>query len=417
MGCPDPGPGGRDLHGGQEKVRDKIVARGKPKRADYILFYWPICLWQSSKQRTTTTASAVNCAISQLRMKKTYPPIRSGKYVNEAPHVVLLGAGASRAAFPQGDRNGRILPVMRELADVVGLDDVLNREELSKVRSNFEALFDQLKSDPLRRDTIDTVEKRLVRYFHQLEIPSEVTLYDKILLSLRAKDLVATFNWDPLLVQAFRRNVSVEELPRIIFLHGCVAVGTCVEHRCKGYIDQECPQCGTQLQAAPLLYPVRDKDYRASPFIANEWEELTRALKRAFIVTIIGYSAPTTDEAARALLHEAFGANSSRDFAQVEITDIEAESTLRLRWNQFVVRNHYSTSPTSDRAIMFVYARRSCDALAWAILQQDPWHERPLPLLDELAELQHWVRPLVLEEQRYAQDDEAFHPYRGGTLG
>jgi hypothetical protein len=31
------------------------------------------------------------------------------------PHVVILGAGASVAAFPGGDRYGRLLPVMDNL--------------------------------------------------------------------------------------------------------------------------------------------------------------------------------------------------------------------------------------------------------------------------------------------------------------
>jgi hypothetical protein len=35
-----------------------------------------------------------------------------------------------------------------------------------------------------------------------MEIPDHVTLYDELLLTLRSKDLIATFNWDPLLLQA-----------------------------------------------------------------------------------------------------------------------------------------------------------------------------------------------------------------------
>ncbi len=35
------------------------------------------------------------------------------------PHVLILGAGASKASFPQGDGNGRKLPLMNELSDVI----------------------------------------------------------------------------------------------------------------------------------------------------------------------------------------------------------------------------------------------------------------------------------------------------------
>lgn len=350
-------------------------------------------------------------------MKKTLPPIRAGKYVNDAPHVILLGAGASRAAFPDGDRNGRILPLMCELADVLELDNVLAVADVDAARRNFEAFFDAISDDPTKRGVATTIQQRLCLYFGQLELPPHASLYDRILLCLRSKDFVATFNWDPLLIQAFRRNVSVEELPKVLFLHGNVGVGVCIEHRCKGYPGQKCPHCQAPLATAPLLYPVCNKNYRADPFIANEWEELTWALRHAFIVTIIGYSAPATDEAAKALLHEAFGANTSRDFAQIEIVDIKKRDVVRSTWGNFIVRENYSVSSTSDRAIMFRHARRSCDALAWAILQQDPWHERPLPITEDLSALQEWVQPLVVEEQRYARYDAAFVPYRGVVAG
>ena len=37
------------------------------------------------------------------------------------PHVVFLGAGASVAACPQGDKNGRHLPTMENFVDIIGL--------------------------------------------------------------------------------------------------------------------------------------------------------------------------------------------------------------------------------------------------------------------------------------------------------
>jgi hypothetical protein len=42
-------------------------------------------------------------------------------------------------------------------------------------------------------------------YFAQLELPVEPTIYDALLLSLRDKDAVFTFNWDPFLFQAHLR--------------------------------------------------------------------------------------------------------------------------------------------------------------------------------------------------------------------
>ena len=40
---------------------------------------------------------------------------------SERRYVVILGAGASRAAFPIGDRNGQKLPVIKDFVGVVGL--------------------------------------------------------------------------------------------------------------------------------------------------------------------------------------------------------------------------------------------------------------------------------------------------------
>ena len=41
----------------------------------------------------------------------------------ERPHLVLLGAGASKAALPSGDRNGLAVPLMREIAEELKLAD------------------------------------------------------------------------------------------------------------------------------------------------------------------------------------------------------------------------------------------------------------------------------------------------------
>jgi hypothetical protein len=41
------------------------------------------------------------------------------------PHFVILGAGASRAACPQGDADGRHLPVMTDFVDTLELREIL----------------------------------------------------------------------------------------------------------------------------------------------------------------------------------------------------------------------------------------------------------------------------------------------------
>jgi hypothetical protein len=55
------------------------------------------------------------------------PEAEISKIIMKRPHIVLLGAGASRAAFPNGDRNGMKLPLMCDLVEMLGLDSVLDK--------------------------------------------------------------------------------------------------------------------------------------------------------------------------------------------------------------------------------------------------------------------------------------------------
>ncbi len=52
--------------------------------------------------------SSVEQEIQQIQMSK--------------PHVVILGAGASYAAFPNGDKNEVRLPLMNNFVDILGLN-------------------------------------------------------------------------------------------------------------------------------------------------------------------------------------------------------------------------------------------------------------------------------------------------------
>ncbi|HEN5671252.1 TPA: hypothetical protein U6347_003276, partial [Legionella pneumophila] len=47
------------------------------------------------------------------------------------PHVVLLGAGASKAAFPNGDKSGNELPVMNDLAKILSLNNLLTKNNIN----------------------------------------------------------------------------------------------------------------------------------------------------------------------------------------------------------------------------------------------------------------------------------------------
>lgn len=186
----------------------------------------------------------------------------------QKPHVVLLGAGASLSAFPHGDANENILPLMANIVDVIGLAKIFKNAGLD-VTQNFETIYPTLK-----KDMKQAVEDKILTYFSDLKLPSKATLYDKILLSLRGKDAVFTFNWDPFLYDAYERNKEICALPNIFFLHGNVRIGWCNNCYQLGQTNQECSACSNVYKNVPLLYPIEKKDYfKSHEYTKSCWEK------------------------------------------------------------------------------------------------------------------------------------------------
>lgn len=311
--------------------------------------------------------------------------------------MVILGAGASKATAPKGDRQGRELPVLANLAEVVGVAQAIAKAGVGDA-SDFEALYDQLVADNSHPELVRLIQRSVWRYFADLELPDGATIYDFLLLALRQNDLIASFNWDPLLVQAYCRNAHVGSLPRIIFLHGNVGIGYCEVDRVVGYSDDSCGTCGRAFVPSQLLYPVRQKDYNVNPLIKSEWEVLSRNLAYAYMLTIFGYSAPSTDVEARDIFLNAWRGNAHFELAQINIVDIRPRRDLVRAWRPFFCREHFAIHRTIFTSWLFRNPRRSCEALAMATLQNNPWAVNLFPRFRKLSSLQEWVAPLVAEE-------------------
>lgn len=133
------------------------------------------------------------------------------------PHIVLLGAGASRASFMEGDKNGLRLPLMNDLFDLLNLKLDLGKYNLNIKDRNFEDFFSDLYEEDPDHLLIKVIEERIFDFFNKLELPDTPTIYDYLVLSLRKKDVIATFNWDPFLWMAAKRNYGVVDLPHLIF--------------------------------------------------------------------------------------------------------------------------------------------------------------------------------------------------------
>ncbi|MBI3996253.1 MAG: hypothetical protein HY352_01215 [Candidatus Omnitrophica bacterium] len=344
------------------------------------------------------------------RYAASLPRMRPSKHVNESPQVVILGSGASKAACPLGDKSGRQLPLMHDLVKVIRLEAMLAKVGIDHEGKNFEELFSDLYEERGRAGIVIDLENAVRRYFSSMALPDEVTVYDKLLLSLRKKDLIATFNWDPFLVQAYVRNRTAckGNTPEIVHLHGDVATGYCGADRIRDYVGTRCPKCGEALTTSPLLYPIKKKNYAEDPFIKNQWEGFQTYLGAAYLVTIFGYSAPETDVEAVEAMYGVWRDNPHKELAQIEIIDIRPSRELLPRWERFIVRDHVSPMRRFEDSWLARHPRRSCDSFADATLQNDPWRNNPFPDTKDLHSLQTWLLPLIEEEIGYSERDEAF---------
>lgn len=282
------------------------------------------------------------------------------RLMKNRPHVVILGAGATMAAIPRGDRNGRKSSVMNGFIDALGMTELLQNIKLQTSSTNLEDIYSELHSRPDCDAIRAELDARIRTYFSGLELPDEPNIYDLLLLALRKKDLIATFNWDPLLLQAYQRACNVtKDLPDLAFLHGNVLVGYCRNHKCGGIITARCRECGEAFQPAPLLYPVAQKNYAADPYIQDNWNAVRNKLKRAYLVTIFGYSAPKTDAEAIALMKDAWGLVEERELEDFEFIDIREEDELVSSWHDFVHSHHYQVHKDFFSSSLAMHPRRT----------------------------------------------------------
>ena len=310
--------------------------------------------------------------------------------LHKRPHVVILGAGASRAATPEGEKHGLTLPLMSELPEAIELNSILDKKDYLASKNDFEAYFNKLVREG-NSELQKEIEGRLYSFFDAIKIVDQVTLYDRLVLSLRRKDVIATFNWDPLLPYAYRRNGHLKNLPPLLFLHGNVRLGLCEEHSMLGWNDDRCIHCGSSLSPTKLIFPVSDKDYTSNPVISEAWSHLDWYLGNAYFLTIFGYSAPITDVEARKRIVKRIGSNSMKNLMQLEIVDIHAEVLLNGNLKGIVDGLHFGSSTTIDHSWLKMHPRLSCEALWEATMMQHPIKSIELPRTGILNELQEWV--------------------------
>jgi hypothetical protein len=312
----------------------------------------------------------------------------------QRPHVVILGAGASLASVPNGDKNGTELPLMNNFVEVLKLSAMLHNAGVHFEDENFEDVYDRLYRDNKHSTIRRELEGRIYDYFNSLELPETPTIYDHLVLSLREKDVIATFNWDPFLTQAYRRNSKRVKLPKLYFLHGNVTIGYCETDRVMGVNWNPCSQCGQPFTPSKLLYPISEKDYHLDGFISTQWEELQHKMKNSFMVTIFGYGAPKSDVSAMELLKQGWGDKYQRTLEQTEMINIMTEDELRATWAPFIHTHHYDVFDGFYRASIANHPRRTGEAWLNQYVDRMYLESNPIPRDLDFPDLWEWFSEL-----------------------
>ncbi|MBD1384613.1 hypothetical protein IDJ75_04925 [Mucilaginibacter rigui] len=331
-------------------------------------------------------------------------------------HIVILGAGASIAATRRNaELNGKVLPSMLNFIDVLGLQDIVADTPPELRHQNFETLYGNIYAHDPESALLGRIQERIQNYFGSMRLPNTPTIYDYLILSLRAKDHIATFNWDPFLYQAWCRNREfTKNLPYMSFLHGTVALGYSKEDKRSGPVGYQARRDGGVFEPVPLLYPIQQKNYNDGEFIIEAWDSLKAMLHKdsgSVRATIFGYGAPVSDVEAVDLLSEAWGTADERAMEQFEVIDIVAEDELRERWDRFIHTHHYDITDSYFGSSLALNPRRTCESYFshYRAFTPDEAFRRNNPIpqnFTSLGELWAWHQPLLDAERREGENED-----------
>ena len=334
-------------------------------------------------------------------------------------HVVILGSGASIAStLDNPELNGKKLPSMDNLIEIIGLSHIAEKVPEALKHKNFEKLYSNLYKSGKYPDVLSEIEEHIHEYFGNMQLSEKPTIYDYLVLSLRGKDLIATFNWDPFLYQAWVRNSEfTDDLPHIAFLHGNVAIGYNSIEKISGPNGYQARKDGGIFFPTQLLYPIEHKDYNSDEYIKTQWEIVTHWLsKKSSTVraTIFGYSAPETDVEAVTLLNDAWGNPDDRAMEQFEIIDIVPEKELRNRWKGFIHSHHYDVVSDYFDSSLALNPRRTSESYFSHYEPLTPSEafrlNNPIPRnLRTLEDLWAWHKPLLQAENKARDEAEKKH--------
>jgi len=324
-------------------------------------------------------------------------------------HVVILGAGASIASTLRNpEKNAKKLPSMDNFIDVLELTDLVSELPEKLQAKNFENLYSNLYNDNPKSNEIKEIEQLVYDYFENMQLSNEATIYDYLLLALRPRDLIATFNWDPFLFQAYCRNSEFADMPRLAFLHGNVAIGFNEDDMRAAPANSINKKTYHHYAPTKLLYPVTQKNYNETKFLQIEWTRIKSWLKNdsTKMVTVFGYGAPATDVEAMNLLLGSYGGGKKRVMEQFEIIDIRPEEVVTQQWDKFIHSHHYHYSSSYFESSLAFNPRRTSESYfehyTPLTIGEALSESNPVPSdIKTLKDLWEWHRPLIEAEEEW----------------
>lgn len=93
------------------------------------------------------------------------------RLIKNRPHVVILGARATIAAIPNGDKYGQKSSVMDGFIDELGMRSVIESVNLVTSSTNLEDVYTELHERNDCEDIRRELDLRIREYFSRLKIP------------------------------------------------------------------------------------------------------------------------------------------------------------------------------------------------------------------------------------------------------
>ena len=217
---------------------------------------------------------------------------------------------------------------MWNIVDVVGLSDLLMTPVLLSTEMTSRRSLPDLVADEYT-ELVATIDADVFDYFASLDLPEKPTLYDHLVRSLRNKDIIATFNWDPFLVQAIAGSGDPKQ--RAVLHCFCTAtrpLGIARTTRLSVWVVVEATAiaavnlcrtagCSTRSERRSTI-PTRSRE-RAGTYFGDRYRRIPGHDFRIQCAPLRMSKPLTAPE------NEAWGSPASRDLEEIEIIDVKGE--------------------------------------------------------------------------------------------